>query len=257
MSMRKKYPALLVLVMLVCCWASAAAAEKDLSAIEEILRKVDAQSSFSDTDLSAVMTMIIEDPEKGLEKIVVRHFRRDDGERFLLLIEEPRTQRGQGYLLEGDNLWFYDPSSRKFTHTSLKESFQGTDARNADFSQWSYSSSYKVVDYTEGVLGNFPVYIVDLEAVDDTVPYPFAKLWITKDSHLVLRTQEFSLNKRLMRSGLFPSYTRVGNGVLPVQMIFIDELVEGKKTQITLSEISTAKLPDHVFTKAFLERANR
>ena len=93
--------------------------------------------------------------------------------------------------------------------------------------------------------------------MDDTVPYPYAKLWITKENHLVLRTQEFSLNKRLMRSGLFPSYAWVENGVIPTQMIFIDELVEGKKTQITLSEISTAKLPDNVFTKAFLERANR
>jgi len=233
------------------------AAAKDLSVIEAVLQKVDEQSSFPHTDLSAVLTIITEDPEAGLEKMVVRYFRRDDGERFLLVVEEPRTQRGQGYLLEGDNLWFYDPSSRKFAHTSLKESFQGTDARNADFGQWSYSSSYKVVDYTEGKLGNFAVYIIDLEAVDDTVPYPYVKLWVTKDSNLVLRTQEFSLNKRLMRSGLFPSYTRVGQGVIPTQMVFVDELVEGKKTQVSLSEISTAKLPDNVFTKAFLERANR
>ena len=250
----RKHKALLVLLILACCW-TAAAAEKDMSIIEDILRKVDEQSSFPETDLSAVLTMIIEDPEEGLEKIVVRHFRRDDGERFLLLIEEPRTQRGQG-TSGGDNPWFYDPSSRKFAHTSLKESFQApmpamqTSANGA-------TSSYKVVDYTEDVLGNFSVYVVDLEAVDDTVPYPYAKLWITKDSNLVLRTQEFSLNKRLMRSGLFPSYTKVGDGVIPTQMIFIDELVEGKKTQISLSEISTAKLPDNVFTKAFLERANR
>src|SRR5690554_4858374 len=167
------------LVVAVCF--SAMASAKDLSIIEEVLRKVDEQSHFPETDLSAVLTIITEDPEEGLEKIVVRQFRRDDGERFLLLIEEPRTQRGQGYLLEGDNLWFYDPSSRKFAHTSMKESFQGSDARNADFSQWSYSSSYDVVDYTEGMLGRFEVYIIDLEATDDTVPYPYAKLWVTKD----------------------------------------------------------------------------
>lgn len=252
----QKYTFILALLIILGCFAVPVLA-KDLSLIEEVLQKVDEQSYFPDTDVTAVMSMIIEDPEEGLEKIVVRYFRRDDGERFLLLIEEPQTQKGQGYLLEGDNLWFYDPSSRKFMHTSLKESFQGTDAWNADFSQLTYSSSYKVVDYEEGKLGNFPVYIVDLEAVDDRVPYPYAKLWITKEGNLVLRTQEFSLNKRLMRSGLFPSYARVGNGVLPTQMIFIDELVEGKKTQITLSEISTAKLPDNVFTRAFLERASR
>ena len=229
----------------------------DFSHIREVLHRIDEQSRFDDTDLASVLTVITEDPEKGLEKMVVRQFRRDDGERFLLLIQEPSVQKGQGYLLEGDNLWFYDPSSRKFAHTSMKESFQGSDARNADFSQWSYSSSYKIVDYSDGTLGKFEVYIIDLEAVDDTVPYPYVKLWVTKGTNLVLRAEEYSLTKRLMRSALFPNYAKVGSGVIPTQMIFIDELVKGKKTQITISEISTNKLPDHVFTKAYVERVSR
>lgn len=229
----------------------------DLAEIEAVLERVDARSRFDDTDFSSLMTMVIEDPEKGLEKMVVRQFRRDDGERFLLLIQEPTTQKGQGYLLEGENLWFYDPSSRKFAHTSLKENFQDSDARNADFSQWSYSSSYKIEGYEEGVLGQFPVYIIDLEAVDETVPFPFVKLWITKDTDLVLKAEEYSLTRRLMRSSLFPKYTKVGNAVIPTQMLFIDELVAGKKTQIGLSEISVSKIPDHVFTKAYIERVNR
>jgi len=40
-------------------------------------------------------------------------------------------------------------------------------------------------------------------------------------------------------------------------MVFVDELVQGRRTQITLSEISLNALPDSVFTKAFVERANR
>jgi hypothetical protein len=40
-------------------------------------------------------------------------------------------------------------------------------------------------------------------------------------------------------------------------MVFIDELVEGNKTQISVSEISTNDIPDHVFTKAYIERVNR
>lgn len=230
---------------------------QDYSHIEAILERLDEQSRFDDVDFSAVLTMIVEDPDQGIEKMVVRQFRRDDGERFLLLIQEPVTERGQGYLLEGDNLWFYDPSSRQFAHTSLKESFQDSDARNADFSQNTYSSSYEVEGYVEGVLGNFEVYIIDLKAVDDTVPFPYAKIWVTKDSDLVLKTEEYSLTRRLMRSGLFPKYTKVGEAVIPVQMVFVDELVEGKKTQIALSEISVTKIPDHVFTKAYIERVNR
>ena len=40
-------------------------------------------------------------------------------------------------------------------------------------------------------------------------------------------------------------------------MIFVDELVKGKKTTITLSDISLAAVPDSVFTKSYIERVNR
>jgi outer membrane lipoprotein-sorting protein len=246
---------------LVLCFLAAALTvtvqAQDFSHIEAILDRLDQQSRFENTDFSSVLTMIVEDVENGIEKMVVRQFRRDDGERFLLLMQEPVTEKGQGYLLEGDNLWFYDPSSRQFAHTSLKENFQDSDARNADFGSNSYSSSYEVEGYLEGTLGNFEVYIIDLKAVDDTVPFPYVKLWVTKDSDLVLKTEEYSLTYRLMRTGLYPKYTKVGDVILPVQMIFIDELLEGNKTQIAVSEISISDIPDHVFTKAYIERVNR
>ncbi len=229
---------------------------QSLNHIEEILAKIDAQSGFAGSDFSSLLTMIIEDPEKGIEKMVVRQFRRDAGDHFLLNIQEPSTQKGQGYLLEGDNLWFYDPSSRKFAHSSLKESFQSSDVRNADFNQWSYSTSYEVISYEEGLLGKYDVYIIALSAIDDSVPFPFIKLWVAKEENLLLKTEEYSLNKRLMRSGLYPKYTKVGDSIIPVQIIYIDELVEGKKTQIAISEISTGEIPDHVFTKAYIERVS-
>ena len=91
----QKYTFILALLIILGCFAVPVLA-KDLSLIEEVLQKVDEQSYFPKQDVTAVMSMIIEDPEEGLEKIVVRYFRRDDGERFLLRIEEPQTQKGQG-----------------------------------------------------------------------------------------------------------------------------------------------------------------
>ena len=173
----KKITRIFVLLLLVLAAALAVGAQdKDFTHIEAILKRLDEQSRFDRTDFSALLTMSVENPESGIEKMVVRQFRRDDGERFLLLIQEPITEKGQGYLLEGDNLWFYDPSSRQFAHTSLKETFQGSDARNADFGSTSYSDSYEVEGYMEGVLGSFDVYIIDLKAVDDTVPFPMPDL---------------------------------------------------------------------------------
>ncbi len=37
----------------------------------------------------------MEDPEQGIAKMVVRQFRRDAGDHFLLLIQEPVTEKGR------------------------------------------------------------------------------------------------------------------------------------------------------------------
>lgn len=222
-----------------------------------ILDAVDAQLNFDDVDFAAVMTFLVQDPEKGIDKFVVRQFRRDAENKFLLLFQEPIQQRGQGYLQDGDNLWFYDPESRKFSHTSLKEQFEGSDARNDDFSQSTIADDYRVVGHERGTLGRYAVHVVDLEARHNEVPDPFIKMWITQDTYLVLKIESYSLNKRLVRTALYPSYQRAGDKIFPKQMIFVDELIPDKKTQITVDEISFASLDDSVFTKAFVERVNR
>ncbi len=235
---------------------SAAGAE-DFAHIETILREVDTRSTFGDGDFAALLTVITEDPEKGVEQTVVRQFRRDREDQFAMLIQEPRVQRGQGYLMDGENLWFYDPSSRQFSHTSLKETFQDSDARNSDFTAWSYAEDYEITEYTEGQLGVNSVYIVLLAALHDEVTYPYLKLWVTQENALILKVEEYSLTQRLMRTALFPSYARVGDSVIPRQMVFVDELAEGQRTQIAFSEMSVQPIPDYVFTRAYLEQVNR
>ena len=44
---------------------------------------------------------------------------------------------------------------------------------------------------------------------------------------------------------------------LASQMLFVDELKEGERTQVTMANTSLAQVPDSVFTKSYLERVNR
>lgn len=233
------------------------ATDLDEAHLAELLHRLDAQMHFEEADLSMVVTMVVQDPQKGIEKFVIRQFRRDSEQKFLLLVDEPRAQRGQGYLRDGENFWFYDSESRQFVHTSLKETFEGTDARHDDFAQSSYANNYKVVGYTQGVLGKYPVHILDLEAVSNEVPDPFLKIWVAVDSHLLLKEEGYSLTKRLMRTTLVPTYQQVGDAVVPKQVIYIDELLPDKKTQMTLTDVSTEPLDASVFTKAYVERVSR
>jgi len=224
---------------------------------DSILSAIDTQRNFTDSDFSAMATVIQEDPTEGVEKMIVQSFRRDREDKFVFLFLEPAVQKGQGYLRIDDNLWFYDPESRQFSHSSMKEQFGGTDARNSDFGSSDMTGDYRVVSITDGTLGQYEAYVLELAAKHNEVTYPKEKVWVTRDRFLVLKSEDYSETGRLLRTSLYPSYAKAGNQYIASRMIFIDELVKGKKTSITLSQISRAPLPASTFTKTYLERVNR
>lgn len=223
---------------------------------EAMLVDLDERTTFGDGDFSAVYTIISETPGEEREVTQARLFRRDANDQFLILILQPEVQRGQGYLQVDENVWFYDPESRKFERTTIRENIQGSDAQNADLDQNSFGEDYEVVGSAEGTLGSFDVWILDLEATNSDVAYDKVKLWVRKDEALVLKQEDYSVNGRLMRTSLYPRYERVGEKLLPKQVLIIDELNEGERTQLTMSDATTRTIPDSVFSKAYLERVN-
>ncbi|WP_041385415.1 outer membrane lipoprotein-sorting protein [Sphaerochaeta pleomorpha] len=253
MKIKKRYLTLLVIgVLLVSSTLGAAT----LAEGQAMLADIDNLSNLGGKDFSALMTMISEDPETGIEKTKVLQFRSDDDDKFLLLIKEPVVKKGQGYLMIDDNLWFYDPESRKFSHTSMKDQFNQSDANNSDFNSSSLANDYKVVSIEDGKLGNFSVYILVIEALNNEVTYPKRKLWVTRENTLVLKSEDYSASGRLMRTSYYPFYTKSEGNYIPTKMIFVDELIAGKKTTISISDISFKDIADSVFTKSYVERVN-
>ena len=222
-----------------------------------ILQEIDKTTNFTQNDFSSTVTMITEDPEDGIDKKTVKMFRRDNEDTFVMLIQEPSIERGQGYLRVDDNLWFYDPESRKFSHTSMKDHFGNTNAKNSDFRTSTMAIDYNVAKIEESTLGKYSVNILELEAVNDEVTYPFMKIWVEKENNLVLKAENYSLTKRLLRTSYYPSYSKIGETYISSRMIFVDNLVEGRKTQVILKDTSMVKIPDTVFTKSYIERVNR
>jgi outer membrane lipoprotein-sorting protein len=243
-------------LMTLCMLVAATTAFAQTPDFDAMLVQIDERTTFGDGDFSAVYTIISERPGEEREVTEARLFRRDANDQFLILILRPEVQRGQGYLQVDDNVWFYDPESRKFERTTIRENIQGSDAQNADLDQNSFSDDYVVVSHAEGRLGSFDVWILDLEATNSDVAYDKAKLWVRRDEPLILKQEDYSVNGRLMRTSLYPRYTRVGDKLLPQQVLIVDELNEGERTQLTMSNATTRTIPDSVFSKAYLERVN-
>jgi len=224
---------------------------------DKVLTHIDAMGNFENGDFSAEITVVTSKPGEENDVIVARYFRRDKAKQMVIVILKPEVQKGQAYLEQDDNLWFYDPESRKFAFSSFKDRFSDSGAQNSDFSSSSLHLDYRVESSGDEKLGKFDVWSVVLLAKDKSVAVPKRKLWIRKDNDLVLKEEQYSLSDRLLRTIAIPSYQSVSGHFVPVMMLEIDDVKVGDKTQITFKDVSVAKLPDSVFSKSYLERVNQ
>ena len=231
---------------------------------QELLARVDALVSFLDTDFSGEYTILQDIPGQGVSRTVAGVFRRDSADTFVIVVMEPLNSRGQGYLKEGNTLWFYDPDSRRFNVTASANRFQNTNARNSDFTRSTLAQDYRVIAGEDAALGRFQTRLLTLEAVTNEVTFPRMKVWICSDG-LLRKSEDFSLSGQLLRTSAIPDYHQVGSRFVPRQMLFVDELrgavVNGtfvnERTQITISRPSLNRVADSVFSKTFLESVNR
>ena len=244
----------IVLIFTMLVWGlSNVSAETDYN---KILKDLDELQNFEGVDLSMVWTIVSQKPgeDKSVSKIQI--FRRDSEENVLYLFLKPEVDKGQGFLMSGDNAWSYDPGSRKFSHFSLKENIGDSDAQNNDVRAVSLVDDYNISKTESGKLGKISTHIITLDASHNEVTTPKLKLWIRKDKNLLLKQEEYSLSDRLVRTVIIPKWTTVGGKYMATVTLIQDNLKEGEKTQMTASNISNQPIPDDVFTKAYLERIN-
>jgi outer membrane lipoprotein-sorting protein len=231
---------------------------------EELLKNADALASYYDTDFSAEFTIVQEKPGQARSTTVAGVFRRDAREMYVIVILQPAISRGQGYLKQGNTLWFYDPESRRFNTTGSSERFQNTNARNSDFTRSTMAEDYRIIAGEDVQLGRFACRLLTLESLTNDVTYPKMKIWISGDG-LVRKTEDYSLSGQLLRTSAIPDYHQIGRRFVPKRVLFVEELrgavIDGKfvneKTQITINKPSFEKVADSVYSKTFLESVNK
>lgn len=211
-----------------------------------------------DGDYSATISLVIEKPGKPKENLQYKIFERTDKDLMTIVQLFPEADKGTGFLRNGDNIWSYDPISRKFTHTSIKEALGDSDVKLDDVNQSKtrWRENYKVAEYKTGTLGKYNVHIITLEATTTTPSYAKSTYYIRQDIPLLLKEEDFSGSGRLMRTILIPKYSKVPAGYVATQMILKDELNKGETTQQVISDLTFDKLQDKIFTKAYLEGLN-
>lgn len=230
----------------------------------ERLKRADANWSYLNSDFSAEYHIVQETPGEGRTVTVAAVFRRDREDIYTIIILEPDVDRGTGYLKQGDTLWLYDPDSKRFNTTSSRDRFQNSNARNSDFTRSTLAEDYEILSVEKVRLGRFDAFLYELESDEEGVTYPYMKIWITDDGR-ILKTEDHSLSRQLLRITAAPEYQRLGSKMIP-KKIYMIEVLEGayidgefvnERTIVTVTQPSFKPVPDSVFSKAFLERMSR
>ncbi|MBN1757995.1 MAG: outer membrane lipoprotein-sorting protein [Chitinispirillaceae bacterium] len=227
-----------------------------LSGLDELYRQV--------SDIKAEVTLTQQKTDQGAKKLEMIYYRRDSDKSFLIFMTGPEAEKGNGYLRVGDNFWMYRKNTRTFQHINRDESIGGSDAHGDDFEGRLLTEMYEpAVDengkekITEEMLGKIPVYRFEVKAKVNDVDYPKKVYWVRKDQTVMLKEAAYSASGSLMQTAYFLSFTKIKGRLIPVKQLFVDEFEKGNKTIVEIAGISTKKLDDEVFTKAYLENLSK
>ena len=231
---------------------------------QTLLDEADSLVNYPGRDFAGQYTIVQDKPGQGRTTTIAAIFRRDSEDTYVIVIQEPSVNKGQGYLKQGRTLWFYDPESKRFNSTASTDRFQNSNARNSDFTQSTLAQDYDVVSGTEVKLGSFDCWLLELEANNTEVTYPKMKIWISKDG-LVRMTEDYSLSGQHLRTTAISGYYNIKGTYVPKVFIFEDQLrganINGQfhkeRTLVEIARPSFEALPNSVFSKSFLESVNR
>lgn len=224
---------------------------------KSIVKEMEQRINY-DGDFTADLTLVQKDPEAADKILKAKYYRRDKDDKFVLIFTYPDSEKGKGYLRIGDNFWMYLPSTREFVHKSRKEKVGSTDAKGEVFEKKKIEELYNVKLLGSKKISKWDTFVIELKAKELDVSYPIQKMYIRKDIYTPVKVEAYSLSKTLMQTQYFIKYEKIGNNkYVATKMLIINNLEKGKQTLVQLTNISTKKIPDSYFTKAFLENQSR
>lgn len=233
--------------------------------VMEILKKME-EIEFIQSDGTLKMTMTVQRKDKGVQIMETVFYRRDVDDAFLMVMTGPDSEKGNGYLRVGDNMWMYRRNSRTFQKMSRYQNIASTQMNATDFEKRKFSELYEpILDengkelLTEEVLGRakIPVYRLEVRAIVKDLPFPKVIYWVNRETFLTMKTESYSRSGTLMTSGYFPKYHEVEGKYIPAKILMVDEFEKGNKTMTELSGVLLKPIEEDVFNKAYLESLSK
>jgi outer membrane lipoprotein-sorting protein len=240
----------------------AAAQQKKISSSDpaavKIVQSYEEKLNLTGLDVTNLFTLVQKKPGEADRVLRIRIFRRDAADTFALIFQYPDSEKGKGYYRNGDDLFLYLPSTREFVYRNRKDDVGGSDVRTDLFGKSDAASQYWLNPAGTATVAKMECDVIRYDAKKLDVSYPIQKWYVRKSDGLPIKVENFSASETLLRTTYYVDYQKVSGGkYIFTKLLGVDALEKGQQTFLTNEGISTEKIPDYTFSKAFLEEQSR
>jgi outer membrane lipoprotein-sorting protein len=196
-------------------------------------------------DQTVLMVYSKEDKTSGQFRNLVRYL-------------EPPRDAGKMALLDGQNLWFYDPAAKSSVRISTQQRLVGQ-ASIGDVLTVNFA-----VDYTGSLLGSETIadadkqqrdcWHLDLRAATPTAVYSRAEYWVEKGSFRPIRTRFYSDSGRVLKVLYYRDFTQRLGATRPAGAAIIDAVDSTLVTTVRFANSAFQQIPDFWYQRDYLPR---
>ena len=178
--------------------------------------------------------------------------------RTLLRFVAPERDAGKLMLKNGNDLWFYDPSSQASIRLSPQQRLLGQ-ASNGDVVTVNLAKDYKAEllgeeDTADGEKQTRRAYKLGLSAVSPDVTYHRVEMWVDAATSRPIKARFYAESGHLLKTAYYRKYQPQLGRERPTEVVIIDGLDPSWVTVLRYSDYAWREVPDAWLQRDYLPR---
>jgi len=174
--------------------------------------------------------------------------------RFVL----PARDAGKLMLKNGNDMWFYDPTSKASVRLSPQQRLLGQ-ASNGDVATVNLGKDYKPTlageeEVQDGERNKRKAHKLALTAVSPDVTYATIEMWVDAENSRPIKARFFAESQRLLKTVYYRKFQFQLGAERPTESVIIDGLDPQSVTLMRFSDYAARTIPDTWMQRDYLPR---
>ena len=184
----------------------------------------------------------------------------EEGGQFASIISftQPARDAGKLMLKNGNDLWFYDPSTKATVRISPQQRLLGQ-AANGDVVTVNLARDYKATlvaeeEVSDGDRRLRRAYKLGLEPSTEDATYGRVELWVSTQNSSPIKGLFFAESGRLLKTVFYRRYSTQLGVERPTELVIIDGINPQSVTLMRLTDYVARSIPVRWFQREYLPR---